>query len=697
MRIHPLLSALTLLLSLACTDKSVDKDDDSGQSIDADGDGYFETEDCDDTDATVNPGADELCADEIDNDCDGESDEDDASDASTWYADVDADGYGDPDTSTTACALPSGYLEDATDCDDSDDAQFPGADEYCNLEDDDCDGEVDESGALDESTWYLDADGDGYGDSEESTLGCELPSGYSANSIDCDDGAAHIHPYADEICDGEDTDCDPSTGEEGLVSLEDASGDFWDLSEEFNGSETDPAAPVLDSEDGTYWFCEGTHYIHARIETDIVLASLNGDPESTVLHGADSGTVLAVETDGIEVEVIDLGINHGLGNSEVDLGAGALGEGGGGIFCSGSSELSLDGVILSENQADIGAAIAAIGCEIELLSSFIENNSAATAGGIFASDADLSMSYTEVRGNSATDFTGAIYLLATTQDIDLDMTETLITENEGGTQGTIVALVSSDPGSIEASCYGSLSTEAGFLNNEAGSYGALSIISEDVTFESNSCDWGDEEGDDDNDPADIYIEGTSSSTGEETTFFYRIGDDYDIVCEDGRCGTETIYTLGADTGESEASTASRGNIIVSESTETLDDFSVYIDPLESCEVGLYVLSWNGAAAHWDIEFSAAQSLSEGAQWVSSGPIGMAVDEGETYALIYAWDCDLAYFYDVGAGSISLDGGFGSTSGLWRDNAYSTAYTGFVDDLSLTASDTRYYMTVTVSR
>ena len=42
--------------------------------IDADGDGYLSDEDCDDTNASVNPSASELC-DGLDNDCNGEVDD----------------------------------------------------------------------------------------------------------------------------------------------------------------------------------------------------------------------------------------------------------------------------------------------------------------------------------------------------------------------------------------------------------------------------------------------------------------------------------------------------------------------------------------------------------------------------------------------------------------------------------------------
>jgi hypothetical protein len=42
---------------------------------DADGDGFSEGADCDDTNAAINPGAPEVCDDGLDNDCDGIADE----------------------------------------------------------------------------------------------------------------------------------------------------------------------------------------------------------------------------------------------------------------------------------------------------------------------------------------------------------------------------------------------------------------------------------------------------------------------------------------------------------------------------------------------------------------------------------------------------------------------------------------------
>ena len=65
-------------------------------------------------------------------------------------------------------------------CDPADGDQFPGADEYCNGEDDDCDGTTDEDASLDVLTWYADSDSDGFGDPARSDIDCYQPSGYVA-------------------------------------------------------------------------------------------------------------------------------------------------------------------------------------------------------------------------------------------------------------------------------------------------------------------------------------------------------------------------------------------------------------------------------------------------------------------------------------------------------------------------------------
>ncbi len=136
-----------ILLWLAC------------RTVDGDGDGWRSGEDCDeaalsceapaghvgvsgdcdDSDATIHPDAEESCNGK-DDDCDGEVDEETA-DATDWYADADGDGFGAGDP-TEACFAPDDHVADDTDCDDTEETVYPGAEElpYDGI-DQDCDGE----------------------------------------------------------------------------------------------------------------------------------------------------------------------------------------------------------------------------------------------------------------------------------------------------------------------------------------------------------------------------------------------------------------------------------------------------------------------------------------------------------------------------------------------------------------------------
>ena len=165
-----------------------------------------DTNDCEDDDALVNPGAPELC-DELDNDCDDDVDEE-PTDASTWYRDVDEDGHGDAADAMAACEQPGGYVALADDCDDADSDVHPEAPELCNDADDDCDVDIDEE-PTDGYTWYVDTDGDGYGDDDAPILACDLVEGTIDQGGDCEDGDETVFPGAEEHCgDGQVNDCE---------------------------------------------------------------------------------------------------------------------------------------------------------------------------------------------------------------------------------------------------------------------------------------------------------------------------------------------------------------------------------------------------------------------------------------------------------------------------------------------------------
>jgi len=92
------------------------------------------------------------------------------------------------------------------DCDDHDPEVSSEQPELCGGSDEDCDGTIDEEGAVDAPTWFGDGDADGHGDPEISVVACDPPLGFVDVDDDCDDGNAALHPdtiwYVDSDGDG---------------------------------------------------------------------------------------------------------------------------------------------------------------------------------------------------------------------------------------------------------------------------------------------------------------------------------------------------------------------------------------------------------------------------------------------------------------------------------------------------------------
>jgi hypothetical protein len=203
---------------------------------DTDGDGYvdqsYNGNDCNDNDVDINPDALETCNNTDDN-CDGSADEDltrtttcgsgecagntgaETCTAGTWGGDTcdpvngattevcdnidnDCDGSvdegldcvcNDGDTRTTSCGVGECAGNTGTEtcsagnwggntCD-----PYNGATaEICDNMDNNCDGSVDEGLTI--NTYYNDADGDGYGDPNDSLVACSQPNSYVPNNED---------------------------------------------------------------------------------------------------------------------------------------------------------------------------------------------------------------------------------------------------------------------------------------------------------------------------------------------------------------------------------------------------------------------------------------------------------------------------------------------------------------------------------
>lgn len=174
-----------------------------GLGVDADMDGHYDGPDCNDSNPAIYPGATEVC-NAVDDDCDTRVDE--GLPTQTFYADADEDGYGDVFASMVSCEEGLiGYTLDATDCDDTRPTVHPGAMEICNGADDNCDTVADEGLT---TTYYADADGDGFGDPMMPLVTCEaMPTGYTLDNTDCDDTRDTVNPEAFEACNEIDDNC----------------------------------------------------------------------------------------------------------------------------------------------------------------------------------------------------------------------------------------------------------------------------------------------------------------------------------------------------------------------------------------------------------------------------------------------------------------------------------------------------------
>lgn len=180
--------------------------------------------DCNDANPVIYPFATESC-NFMDDDCDGLTDDADApvDGQTSWFADIDTDLYGSTVSLILACNAPAGYISTGGDCNDGNAAVYPGAPEVCNTWDDDCDGIADED--IEFVNYYQDTDGDGFGRPDVYLPACAgIPAGYAAVTGDCNDGNAFINPFASEICNSLDDDCDALIDEEVVTAFATASG-----------------------------------------------------------------------------------------------------------------------------------------------------------------------------------------------------------------------------------------------------------------------------------------------------------------------------------------------------------------------------------------------------------------------------------------------------------------------------------------
>lgn len=273
--------------------------------------------DCDDTNPNQFPNAQEICNQE-DDDCDGTVDENPLN-PPTWYYDIDGDGFGSSFIINQECTPPAGYIADNTDCDDTNTSIYPGAPEYCNDVDNDCNGLIDDN-ALDAQTWYADIDRDDYGNPNDILVQCDQPFDYILTVGDCDDTRDEAYPGAPELCNGLDENCDGQIDDntvDALTYFADTDGDgFGDPDVTFEECQA-PNGYVLDDTDcddtdasiypnapefcdGVDQDCKGMNFYEEDLNNDGLLAceqsiwmrNSSQNPINPMGNGSQAGTLL---------------------------------------------------------------------------------------------------------------------------------------------------------------------------------------------------------------------------------------------------------------------------------------------------------------------------------------------------------------------------------------------------------------------
>jgi M6 family metalloprotease-like protein len=391
--------------------------------------------DCNDNDPNVNPSATEMC-DGVDNDCNGEIDE--GFPTSSFYRDVDADGYGNPAVSVELCAVTSGYVTDNTDCNDTDAGINPGAAEVCDGIDNNCNGVTDEGSPT--FTYYRDADGDSFGDPDVTIQACTQPSGYVDNNNDCDDTDNTVYLGAPEICDGLDNDCNllvdealTDTDSDGLcdgIDLDDDGDglpDTWELS---NGLDSLDPNDATDDPDGD-GFTNMQEYergwdpqhasttIYADVKntsgiedgsinypfdtiTEAIAAAYDGDTilvaSGTYIENINfDGKVLVVMADSEGEDVV---INGDGSDSVVTF------ENGEGPYTE------LNGFILTNGNNSVGGGIRVLnGSSPLIVNNIITSNIANYGGGIACNSSSPTIINNTITGNEVSAVGGGIYCI----------------------------------------------------------------------------------------------------------------------------------------------------------------------------------------------------------------------------------------------------------------------------------------------
>jgi hypothetical protein len=147
------------------------------------------------------------------------------------------------------------------------------------------------------STYYIDADGDGYGDGTQPVEACSTTDETASTAGDCNDQSATAYPGALEVCDTEDNDCDALVDEGALDSDGDGVVNCLDSSiynQTFDSCPTDLSVINISGTNSTNWYCSSGSLVESSNagNSAAMLGSFGYQPRyrlSTLVYNGSSG------------------------------------------------------------------------------------------------------------------------------------------------------------------------------------------------------------------------------------------------------------------------------------------------------------------------------------------------------------------------------------------------------------------------